>query len=527
MDDFEICCPVKSKAGKHKICGIYFQIRNLPPNLSAKIDNIFLVALATSSDLKDDRVLNDLNELIFDDLAKLESVGFETTQSKSYKAALVNVACDNLGANIVLGFSKGFHANYYCRVCTMHRTECEFAVKENTGKLRSTLSHQENIDFRQDNPAAKLTDTEGVRMDCLYNKLENFDMFDNVSLDVMHDIHEGIIPSFLEVFFDYIIRHKIATEDEIISKIRDYNYGPLFEKKKPSLLSFKKVHLGQNANQAYCIILHLPYIFYYLRDKLSKIWPTLQDLLQCVQIIMSVKVTDMDLKRFEDLIESYLNGILKLKTKLTPKEHFLTHYPNAFRKVGPLKLLWTMRFECKHKYFTDAAKLTYNFININKTLAFKHQEQISLKKYSIQNDIEQSKKPILFRKHCDFTKYESFLTTVDKNIDFDEFFMLPFLNFNSYTYRSGLLLIENFLVYNILFVFKSHNNKYHFLCELYETKVFNHSLNSIEIQPDTQQLAYLNHSDLSNLQTFSKIICNEKIYIIAENLSVFNPSNEI
>lgn len=47
MDDFEVCCPVKSKATIHKICGVYFQIRNLPVNIVSKMDNIFLMALAS------------------------------------------------------------------------------------------------------------------------------------------------------------------------------------------------------------------------------------------------------------------------------------------------------------------------------------------------------------------------------------------------------------------------------------------------------------------------------------------------
>lgn len=140
MDDFEICCPIKSKATKHKICGVYFQIRNMPPNVSAKIDNIFLIALATTADLKDDTVLNSLNELIVDELKKLESEGFKTSDEKTWKAALVNIAADNLGANFVMGFSKGFNANYYCRICSMPSVECEATTKEVPDKLRSKLS---------------------------------------------------------------------------------------------------------------------------------------------------------------------------------------------------------------------------------------------------------------------------------------------------------------------------------------------------------------------------------------------------
>lgn len=88
------------------------------------------------------------------------------------------------------------------------------------------------------------------------------------------------------------------------------------------------------------------------------------------------------------------------------------------------------------------------------------------------------------------------------------------------------MLVENYLVYDIIFVLKSQN-EYSFLCELYETKVYERSLGSIEIKPycPEKKLAYIKHSELSNLQSFSKKTCNGKVYVIAENLSVFNSSN--
>lgn len=528
MDDFEICCSVKTKATKHKICGIYFQIRNLPENIVSKIENIFLVALVSSEDLKNDAILNEVVEIIVEELLILETIGFKTIDGKHWKAALINISCDNLGANFVFGFSKGFNAHYYCRICEMTRVECQQTTYELTERLRSTLSHQEHIEFLKENPNCELRETKGVRMACLFNKLNSYDIFENVSLDIMHDIHEGIIPFFLSSFFDLCISKKIDTEENIFRKIRDFNHGPLFEKKKPSLVNLTRHNLGQNASQSYCVMVHLPYIFIDLKDKLISIWPTLEALLKCLNIVMSIKITEEDLKHLEENIESFLTGMLTLKGKLIPKAHLLLHYPNAIRKVGPLKHMWTMRFECKHQFFTNAAKNTKNFINIKKTLALKSQEKICLKGFAIKDHIEESKRKILIRAHNQFPTYESFLCSIDVNVDLDRLFILPFLSFNNYTYKSGLVLIENFLVYEILFVLKSRND-YYFLCELYEINDFEHSLNSIEIRPSCpdRQLAYLVHSELTNLQTFPKKICNGKIYVMAENLTVFNTSNNL
>lgn len=139
IDDFEICCAVKSKAVKHKVCGVYFQIRNVPPEIASKIDNIFLVALCNSKDLKNDKKFHDFLKIIVEDLKKLEKEGIRIG-TKIYKAVLINISCDNLGANCVFGFAKGFSAEYYCRICELTRKECQQETHELTEKIRSLTS---------------------------------------------------------------------------------------------------------------------------------------------------------------------------------------------------------------------------------------------------------------------------------------------------------------------------------------------------------------------------------------------------
>jgi hypothetical protein len=42
--------------------------------------------------------------------------------------------------------------------------------------------------------------------------------------------------------------------------------------------------------------------------------------------------------------------------KLTPKHHFLIHYPTALTKCGPPSRYWCMRFEARHNLFKKAAR---------------------------------------------------------------------------------------------------------------------------------------------------------------------------
>jgi len=52
---------------------------------------------------------------------------------------------------------------------------------------------------------------------------------------------------------------------------------------------------------------------------------------------------------------------------------FLTDHLHCLSRCGPLVRSWCMRFEAKHKYFKKMAQTLNNFINIAKTLAYRHQ----------------------------------------------------------------------------------------------------------------------------------------------------------
>ena len=58
---------------------------------------------------------------------------------------------------------------------------------------------------------------------------------------------------------------------------------------------------------------------------------------------------------------------------LKPKHHFMTHYPQQIRLIGPLVNFWTMRFEAKHRFFKRLGHIVCNYRNILKRLAVRQQ----------------------------------------------------------------------------------------------------------------------------------------------------------
>lgn len=125
-DDFEVCNPLGSKSTLHKICAVYFTIKNVSPQHRSKLDNIFLVALCNSDDLKTKFTdFNDIWRVVVRDISQLES-GVYVGNGMKITGTLVHLLSDNLGANIALGFVERVgKSSFYCRFCDCNSSECK------------------------------------------------------------------------------------------------------------------------------------------------------------------------------------------------------------------------------------------------------------------------------------------------------------------------------------------------------------------------------------------------------------------
>lgn len=137
-DDFEPCNPLQSKAGVHKMCAVYFVVKNFPRRFLSRLDYIQLVCLCHSDDINKSTQadFNNVWQLIVEDMCKLETEGIQVG-SKTLKAAICYPSFDNLGAIISLGFAGSFTAGYYCRFCECDSNECSYVAHEIESKIRT------------------------------------------------------------------------------------------------------------------------------------------------------------------------------------------------------------------------------------------------------------------------------------------------------------------------------------------------------------------------------------------------------
>lgn len=173
QEDFEVCVPIESKATLHKMCGVYFTIRNWPN--SSKLSHIYLIALCNTDDLKSKSTdFNNIWKVVAKEIQILESVGIEVPNSGTIRGSLTTICADNLGANSCLGFAESFSASYYCRICELPKNECQKICSEQSSKLRTLEKYEKSLEILKNSTKVDYAETKGLRMACVLNTINDF-----------------------------------------------------------------------------------------------------------------------------------------------------------------------------------------------------------------------------------------------------------------------------------------------------------------------------------------------------------------
>lgn len=104
-------------------------------------------------------------------------------------------------------------------------------------------------------------------------------------------------------------------------------------------------------------------------------WQILLTLKDIVELVVAPVHSNETIAYLESKISEHRHRLIDVfpAVHLSPKHHFLEHYPKLIESFGPLVGYWTMRFEAKHSFFKRVVRHTNNFRNILLSLATKHQ----------------------------------------------------------------------------------------------------------------------------------------------------------
>ena len=124
-----------------------------------------------------------------------------------------------------------------------------------------------------------------------------------------------------------------------------------------------------------CLFVYLPLICGDLIDEDSDHWELLLCLLDIYKVLVAPSISLAATYALTAMIQDHHSLYKELfpEIPLTPKQHHMIHYPNTIRRFGPLGLYSCMRFEGKHKPLKHIARTCNNYVNVEKTVAKKHQ----------------------------------------------------------------------------------------------------------------------------------------------------------
>lgn len=516
-DDFEICNPLGSKATMHKLSAFYFTVQNMPPQFRSKLDNIFPFCICYSDDLKTKYTdINDIWRVVKKDISSLETKGI-TVGDFTIRGTIVYVSFDNLGANLALGFVGCFVSTYYCRFCEMSITECRTKCREDRSKMRTLDSYNKALKCIRDSTKVDFKQTRGIKMKCVLNELIYWHMLINRSVDIMHDLNEGIIPFAIKQFFLHLIKFKMLTEEQISKMVQFFDYGFLNQRNIPSHISLERSNLGQNATQNLCLLQNIPFIFWEFRKhpKLKDLWICIESLLNICNICYSSDLNESDLDRLRKETEIHFNCLKKLGLHLLPKHHFLLHYARIIEEMGPLVFMSMFRFESKHKTLKSYMNDNSNFQNVTYTIARKHQEYLAGVRDSYINKFFSGSEKDVPKELID-SHFDLFSECMLSNESLKK--EVQFLKFCDKNYKKGLFVFEENKLNEIIHILRI-NDSYYFICSLFDILNFNEMLNSFEIdKTNSSDHNLIEFSSLKHKNVYEKKHLDSKFYIICDSL---------
>lgn len=374
FDDFKTGNALGSHAGKQKLGGVYLSIPCLPPHITMYLKNCFLTSTFYSANrltygnyvtFKSD--IDELN-LLSESGLKIMVNGVEHTIYFDF----VFLLGDNLGLNSCCGFVESFNANFYCRICRAKSDQCQIMSKECVSLLRTPKNYAQDLESL----------SCGIKEECVFNRVKDFHIAENRSMDIMHDIFEGIAVYTLEnILNTLILRDKIVQLNDINNRIQTFPYSRLELRNKPTEIKIKdniqnkitgdnkKVIIKQSASEMLCLCRYLPIMIGDLIPRDNKHWKLFRILRKIIGIITRPNYATPHLYSMSDLEEQFNALFIELYETLPPKGHFGTHIPLIMLENGPPIHFWSMMYEAMNKDMKNITKNVQSHKNLPLTIA--------------------------------------------------------------------------------------------------------------------------------------------------------------
>lgn len=157
----------------------------------------------------------------------------------------------------------------------------------------------------------------GIKESCIWNDVESFNVTTNYSVDIMHDMAEGVCKYYIGLILKEMIYNlKYFGLDTLNNRIESFNYGPLDIRSRPTLITDlclkKNGCLKMSAFEMLCFTKYLGLIIGDLVPEESELWNLYILLKQIVEIIFCKWIRNQDITLLWSLISEHHKLYIKL-----------------------------------------------------------------------------------------------------------------------------------------------------------------------------------------------------------------------
>ncbi|CAN7978914.1 unnamed protein product [Ixodes persulcatus] len=206
---------------------VYYSVLNAPTALKSRLSQIHL-ALLVNEKLALKHGLDKVFEPLIEDILFLESTGI-VVHGETLKGSVLFLTGDNLSCHRIGGFKCSFSHDRICRYCLALRHEISVKHSATDFIRRTPEGHMYHLRMKI-NGVSTLS-LYGVKEACPLT-FTGFQPTEHLPPDVMHDIHEGVLPFVLRHVLCSLITSGIVSLSDLNAAVLEHSYAPCDRKKQ-------------------------------------------------------------------------------------------------------------------------------------------------------------------------------------------------------------------------------------------------------------------------------------------------------
>lgn len=294
---------------------------------------------------------------------------------------LAVVMADTPAAQYLGGFKEGVaFAEKPCRLCEISRQQLSQVVTASEIPLWDETEHRDRVaDLRElSGDSYKYWSKQyGINGSSVLLEVPGFAVTKCLLLDPMHILLEGL----LKYEFQLLLKALMQTDRLILAKLNrrigqfEYSFDESLD--RPQAVELKQLDTGsilsQTAAEMKTLVSVLPHLLEDLVNEKNEYWLNFVKLIHISHLCLSPVATHSTVITLRILIASHNTEFIRLyqNASVTPKMHYMVHFPDQIDNFGPMWSQWCMRYEANNGLFKS--RKWNNFKNICYSLAVFHQ----------------------------------------------------------------------------------------------------------------------------------------------------------